>query len=234
MEIPLYYNEKDIELIGTVSNIELIRLVKTSPGDYLNSELYSFEVVINFDKLLPSSALLSKFDNSWFTNNRKSLSKVVIGLDTLKYFKDYLSGRLKVKFLNIHTDVKMFNILLVLASKMSKEDNTSLPFKLSYSSLSVKLNNTIYIIQNPNSKTSSYFSHTVDSDMIRLFSRSVNFKYQFRFYVVKAIASIYQDSTFNIMDTGRIIYKGKEYSDHYDIINSTEFIEDYFLKLDWD
>ena len=36
------------------------------------------------------------------------------------------------------------------------------------------------------------------------------------------------------MDTGRIIYKGKEYSDHYDIINSTEFIEDYFLKLDWD
>ena len=131
MEIPLYYNEKDIELIGTVSNIELIRLVKTSSGDYLNSELYSFEVVINFDKLLPSSALLSKFDNSWFTNNRKSLSKVVIGLDTLKYFKDYLSGRLKVKFLNIHTDVKMFNILLVLASKMSKEDNTSLPFKLS-------------------------------------------------------------------------------------------------------
>ncbi len=128
----------------------------------------------------------------------------------------------------------MFNILLVLASKMSKEDNTSLPFKLSYSSLSVKLNNTIYIIQNPNSETSSYFSHTVDSDMIRLFSRSVNFKYQFRFYVVKAIASIYQDSTFNIMDTGRIIYKGKEYSDHYDIINSTEFIEDYFLKLDWD
>ena len=37
MEIPLYYNEKDIELIGIVSNIELIRLVKTSPGDYLNS-----------------------------------------------------------------------------------------------------------------------------------------------------------------------------------------------------
>ena len=26
----------------------------------------------------------------------------------------------------------------------------------------------------------------------------------------------------------------QEYSDHYDIINSTEFIEDYFLKLDWD
>ena len=54
MEIPLYFNEKDIELIGTVNTIELIRLVKTSPGDYLNSELYSFEVVINFDKLLPS------------------------------------------------------------------------------------------------------------------------------------------------------------------------------------
>ena len=98
MEIPLYYNEKDIELIGSVSNIELIRLVKTSPGDYLNSELYSFEVVINFDKLLPSAALLSKFDNSWFANNRKSLSKVIIGLDTLKYFKDNLQRILIYRF----------------------------------------------------------------------------------------------------------------------------------------
>lgn len=227
-------NTKQLNLIGKIKSFTINNTILRDKGNSLNSPLYGFIIEIEFSEIYPAADLISTNSNVWFSNHTKRISNVLVSFETLLDIMEYSSTdkdswKKEVilldssdKYLDKDT-TKLLSILLVL----SKKD----PFKVSYQSLCIEINKTIFIIYSLGEKRN--FNHLIEEDIRKVlgYNSISKLSNQLPYILRLTKQNIYRDNDTIILEDGSINYKGNNYRNISSIIYDIQFIKEHIVPL---